>query len=268
MHPRCRSTISAVISEGARVARVRGKSIRVPADMSYGDYKKIYVEKSTRLTLNLPEFNGSQNGQSHSVRSKISTAKDLATNIIRPENPAQLNALFKKFVTAEYFELDSTLDRPLAYSSTYEKVLFNPSDKNWSRYNLAEAVAHETVHLIDFYFGISVTLAPQISRAVDEAKAIIQAKRRHYEELLLGDLGKNMSVSDLVSAITDAEIHGYFAHDKTYWAEMLKRELEIVANLMTIYYTDDAAGREFIWNIPALKKLYEEVKARYVRITE
>ena len=243
--------------------------------MKYVDYKAVYVDKTTTLkvwqgnpNLNLPTIIDGKNGETNFTQSKISTAKDLATNIIRPENPLKLNALFKKFVTAEYFELDSALESPLAYSSTYEKVLFNPNAKDWHRYNLAESAAHEIIHLIDFYFGISITLAPQISRAVDEAKAIILADRRHYEELLLGNLGKNMSVSDLVSAITDAEIHGYIAHDKAYWAGMLKRELEIVANLMTIYYTDNAAGREFIGNIPAIKTLYEEVKANYVRITE
>ena len=50
MHPRCRSTISAVISEGTRVARSKGsRNIRVPADMKYADYKAVYVDKTMTL---------------------------------------------------------------------------------------------------------------------------------------------------------------------------------------------------------------------------
>ena len=49
MHPRCRSTISAVIEGGARTARVKGKSIRVPADMKYSDFKAVYIDKKISL---------------------------------------------------------------------------------------------------------------------------------------------------------------------------------------------------------------------------
>ena len=46
MHPRCRSTISAVLGEktGTRIARNReGKNIQVPADMTYEEYKNAYL---------------------------------------------------------------------------------------------------------------------------------------------------------------------------------------------------------------------------------
>lgn len=49
MHPRCRSTISAVVEGGTRTAKVGGRNIRVPADMSYGDFKKVYVDKTLTL---------------------------------------------------------------------------------------------------------------------------------------------------------------------------------------------------------------------------
>ena len=51
-HPRCRSTISAVLGEktGTRIARnSKGENIKVPAEMKYADYKAVYLEK--RMTL-------------------------------------------------------------------------------------------------------------------------------------------------------------------------------------------------------------------------
>lgn len=53
MHPRCRSTITATFSEslkgGTRTARVGGKSIHVPRDMKYADFKAVYVDKTASL---------------------------------------------------------------------------------------------------------------------------------------------------------------------------------------------------------------------------
>lgn len=49
IHPRCRSTISAITEGGKRIAKVNGKNIKVPAEMKYKDFKAVYLEK--RMTL-------------------------------------------------------------------------------------------------------------------------------------------------------------------------------------------------------------------------
>lgn len=48
MHPRCRSTIAAVLGEkaGTRIARnSKGENIQVPASMNYSEYKRVYLDK-------------------------------------------------------------------------------------------------------------------------------------------------------------------------------------------------------------------------------
>ena len=58
MHPRCRSTISAVVEGSKRVARDKsGKNIKVPAEMKYPDYKKIYLDQ----TMTLQQWKKSRN---------------------------------------------------------------------------------------------------------------------------------------------------------------------------------------------------------------
>ena len=55
MHPRCRSTISAVTEGGTRTAKVKGKSIRVPAEMSYEKWRgslEMYRRKTTDTNYN------------------------------------------------------------------------------------------------------------------------------------------------------------------------------------------------------------------------
>ncbi len=51
MHPRCRCTVVATLGEtaGKRAAKVDGKRIKVPADMTYSEWRKVYIEKSKTL---------------------------------------------------------------------------------------------------------------------------------------------------------------------------------------------------------------------------
>lgn len=52
MHPRCRSTISAIVEgkTGSSIARnSKGENIKVPASMTYPDYKKVYLDKTMTL---------------------------------------------------------------------------------------------------------------------------------------------------------------------------------------------------------------------------
>jgi len=49
MHPRCRSTICAVLGEitAKRTAKnSKGENIQIPADMNYSDYKKVYIDRN------------------------------------------------------------------------------------------------------------------------------------------------------------------------------------------------------------------------------
>ncbi len=47
MHPRCRCTISVVVSGGKRTAKdSSGKNIKVPAEMRYADYKAVYLDRT------------------------------------------------------------------------------------------------------------------------------------------------------------------------------------------------------------------------------
>ena len=60
-HPRCRSTISAVTEGGTRTAEDGGKSIRVPAEMTYAEYKAVYLDKKRQNKTE--NRNGGGNGK-------------------------------------------------------------------------------------------------------------------------------------------------------------------------------------------------------------
>ena len=189
----------------------------------------------------------------------------LAKSVINPKNTSELNNVLTKYVSDDYFKVDPKLDRAITYAYGAEKILYNPNHSMWSYYNQIEAVTHEINHLIDFEYGISIELSSEIYESVEKAKLIIIRDRKHYERLLDGELGENMSVSDLMSAITENELYGDYYHKKEYWEVIGNREREIVANLMTLYYTNHTAGLNFINEIEPLRKLFEAVKAEYVQ---
>ena len=156
----------------------------------------------------------------------------------------------------------------MCYDVSAEKIIYNPKHVNAEFYDKTIALTHEITHLIDYEFGISVSLMNEIYEAAEEARQLIFARRAFYEKMMEGTLGDNMAVSDLISAITDTEIYGAFAHSKEYWNEMGNREREIVAELATIFYLGDKQGQAFIEAFPKMKKLFAEVKMYYERSTQ
>lgn len=183
--------------------------------------------------------------------------------MIKPENPSKLNALLKIYATDEHVIVDNASKIPAYYDLDSGKIVYNPNHAALKYYDLTTVFAHEVMHLIDIENGIAVSLSNAIFTAAEETKRLIFERREHYKQLLNGDLGLNMSVSDLVAAITDSQIHGAFAHNANYWRGLGHTEREIVANLATMYYTDDAEGTDFVASLAPLKTLFEEVKRLY-----
>ena len=198
------------------------------------------------------------------LRSDYLEIKGFAATVIKPNNSAELNGLLSKYVTPNYFLVDRVMNKPIACSMTEGKILYNPQYPYWHRYDTIEAATHEISHLIDLENEISLSLSNEIFDVADEVNKILLSNRKYYENLLAGSLGENMNVSDLVAAITYTELYGNLAHEKDYWIKSLgNREREIVANLMTIYYTNDKIGLDFVNRIIPLNELLEELKKRY-----
>ena len=175
--------------------------------------------------------------------------------------------MLAKYATEEYVVIDTKSRKFMYYEANGGKIFYNLEHPNASFYDVVKSLTHETAHLIDFEFGISVSLHREIFEAVEEARAILFSRRKYYETLLDGALGDNMAVSDLVSAFTDSEIIGAFAHTKEYWSGLGNREREMIAELATIHYLGDKEGLLFIKNFPKVKHLFEEVKIYYERST-
>ena len=89
-----------------------------------------------------------------------------------------------------------------------------------------------------------------------------------YESLfnIDGKLEGNMSLSDIMSAVTDNIVTGAYAHSNDYWSIMGNKEREITAGLLTEYISGNKESLTFIDEIPPLKEIMEGLIRSYESI--
>ena len=223
------------------------------------------IHPRCRCTISYRELTNKPTENSPAPKNPLTVPEiqTLVSTVIKPDNPSKLNALLKIYATDEYVVVDNASKIPAYYDLDSGKIVYNPNHTALKYYNLTTAFTHEVMHLIDIENGIAVSLSNAIFTATEETKRLIFERKEHYEQLLDGDLGLNMSVSDLVAAITGSQIHGAYAHNANYWLGLGHTEREIVANLATIHFMHDAEGTAFIKSLPPLETLFEEVKQHY-----
>ncbi len=119
MHPRCRSTISAIVEGGKRIARDKsGKNIQVPAEMKYPDYKKIYLEQS--MTLEQWEKNRPAKSKDDELKRGEDIIRRLAngekvtpTRLINNENNGKISIVNVK-LTSQQQKIKESEDKAFA----------------------------------------------------------------------------------------------------------------------------------------------------------
>lgn len=249
LHCWCRSCIAPYFGDakGTRAARgVNGKTEQVPADMTYPEWKKSFVAK----TYDVPDVKA-----------------DIYPLMEKKEITPAMQNLFGKYLNTEYIKVDPNLSRvPLTYDPEQEKVVINPEHPNISQYNIAQAMTHELMHLIDNYQGIAVDMAASISDAMKQAADYVMQNKQKYDTLFSGEAAYNMFLSDAFAALTKNKVMGFAGHGLEYWEKISAREKEFIANIMTLYLSNDTEALMIIKEIPGLKELLEELIDAYGKI--
>ena len=180
-------------------------------------------------------------------------------NIIPPKMTPYSEPLITKYIQAENFVLDYGHKIPISYDPESGKFVLNPTHPDIKFYDMEAVLVHEIIHRIDGDYGLSISLATSIDSAVNDSRAFILENKSKYLELFDGEIGYEMCISDIFSAITINEVAGHFKHSTEYWLRIGTTEMEIVANLMAIYLTQKKLSEKIIEGIPPLQKLYREV---------
>ena len=175
--------------------------------------------------------------------------------------------LFSKYLTPENAEIDENLNVPFRYNTDKDKVLINPNHPDFKYYDLSESLTHEIIHMIDIRNNISDKL--NIDNELRRAELYINTNSDEYSNLFNNNrYAKNMTLSDIFSAVTNNKIVGKIGHDTTYWNEDSSRiTKEISANIMSAYLNNNKDTLDVINKINSLKQIKEKVVKKYGKYT-
>ena len=189
--------------------------------------------------------------------------KDIKQVLNNTKLNSNVKRLFNKYLTGNNAKIDNNLNVPMRYSVSDDKIYINPNHPDFKYYDLSESLSHEIIHMIDIRNNISdkLNIDNELRRArlqidIDEDKYIKMLSSSKYED--------NMSVGDILSAITNGKITGNYGHDTNYWLKDNTRiEKELSANIMSAYLTNNKDTLYVIDNIQGLKEIKEKVVKAY-----
>lgn len=254
-HPCCRCTdvphYPDTPAEGrTRIARnAAGKNISVPADMTYEEWKKQFIDDNLQAPV---------------IKDKIiRKAYDEFTSVLA--NTANENKAVSDMImfsdTAVYQE-NADLKVAFAYDMQKDVIMYNSKAPNFELYDLAFVQAHETSHRIDYKKYHSW-------RNTRFQKAIEEASRTVYNNVDLvkqwfSDGGKyeyDMALSDIISALSKAEFNEYLfaGHSAEYWGVDANICMELFANINSIEVLEYDSLKEIKGLFPDLYEAYKEV---------
>lgn len=179
----------------------------------------------------------------------------------------KVKRLFNKYLTQDNIILDNSNKKPMYYDMNQDKMIINPKHIDFSKYNLSESLTHEIIHMIDTRNNISDKL--NIDNELRRAELYININSNKYNKLFNDNkYAKNMTLSDIFSAITNNKVVEKIGHDTSYWMEDNSRVTkEISANIMSAYLNDNKDTLDVINEINSLKQIKEKVVKEYGKYT-
>lgn len=205
-------------------------------------------EEKTEYNLDIPKIN-----------------KDVQPLLKGTKLNSRVKKLFNKYLTEENTEIDNSLDVPMRYNTSKDKILINPSHKNYKYYDLEESLTHEIIHMIDKRKGIVLNHQDFIENQINLANIEIMNQKDKYNNLFMNNSNyeQNMTISDIFSAVTDNKIRGAFYHDSSKWKNHSIKYSEVVSNIITAEITNNQYSLKLIKEIKPLNRIRERLLNEY-----
>lgn len=175
--------------------------------------------------------------------------------------------LIKKYLTTENVIVDENNKLSMFYDIDKDKIIINPKHKDLKDYDLGECLSHEIIHMIDIRNNISDRF--NVDNELRRTELFINTNSDFYQNLFKDDkYAKNMTLSDIFSAITNNKITGKIGHGSKYWNEDPTRiQKEISANIMSAYLNNNKITLNIIDGIEPLKQIKERIIKKYDKYT-
>ena len=206
-------------------------------------------EEKTEYNLDIPKIN-----------------KDIKPLLNNIKLNSKVNKLFNMYLTKDNAIIDNNNAKPMYYSVDEDKIIINPSHKDFDRYDLSEALSHEIIHLIEK--RNKLTDKVDIERDILKAQSEILLDSDKYITMFKDNIyADNMTLSDIFSSLTYDNIAGNIGHDFDYWYNINNIKSELSANIMSAYLNNNTDTLNIIDSINSLKNIKEEVIKKYDKYT-
>ena len=218
---------------------------------SYIIYLPVVKQEITRYNLDIPKI-----------------SKELKQVLDKTKLNNNVKKLFNRYLTAENVVIDENNKKVMYYDKEQDKIIINPNHAEFKHYNLSESLSHEIIHMIDTRNNISDKL--NLGNDIRRAELYINTNSDEYNNMFeQNKYAKNMTLSDIFSAITNNRVVGKIGHDETYWnEEETRRAKEMSANIMSAYLNNNKDTLDVINEINSLKQIKEKVVKEYGKYTK
>ena len=248
-HPLCRCTDTPYYDDTDRTDMTRaardpetGKSYKVPADMTYNEWKKEYlgVESDSVWSTAKRKAKGAL------LNAKVVSFDELPRDISETfrDGLKAADSQVTKLLEAEIGETDFYLTE--SRKSEYIKGI---NAVGISKNADPSTLAHELFHKIDTHYGVTggSTLIGAFEDDFKKIDNIVSALSDQFPDAfeLSYEGHKRLKepyrgVSDIISALTNGEINFGYGHSKKYWSRNDQiRMQEIWAQCGRIYFSND-----------------------------
>lgn len=180
----------------------------------------------------------------------------------------KVKKLFDKYLTDENVIIDENNTKLMYYDLKKDKIVINPKHEDINKYDLPESLTHEITHLIDIRNDISNKL--NIESELRRSELEISTNNEKYNKMFEDDIyAKNMTLSDIFSAVTNNKVVGKIGHNNSYWNDDSSRiAKEISANIMSAYLNNNKITLDILDSIPSLKEIKRKVVKKYDKYTK
>lgn len=260
LHPFCRCTTVPYFKDefsagGQRAARnEKDKVYYIPEDMTYGEWKKAFVDgKKENLTaLKIPEFSGQKMQQSYQ------SFLDMLDHSEGNEGVIQRLRLYGETTD---FVVNTDLDVAFAYNFGEDNIQYNPKSEKFGLYNMNYVQVHELSHrmdILEYHSWENGKFVDAVDICRKKLYTMFEESGDEFSDFL-EKYADNPSVSDIISALSEGEFNEWtsYKHDKKYWKayDGLMVYLEVFANVVSI----DIEGDRTVFS-GLLEELYEAYK--------
>ncbi len=207
-----------------------GTTAKVPPDMTFDKWRQRFVKEDVKSSL--IEIFRSMGDYIHPDGSFDLEAAKADYRKFLQTLPEKNRIYLEQAMAGVEYEQRRLKRSPFGYYDKDDAILYDPTHRDFKRYDFTVAATHELAHRIDHTMFIHSWENEAFSNAIIKARKIMDSNPQKFLDFAKSDTSGFMS--DIFSAICEDDYRFDMYHEKCYWQVPGNKEKEIFANLFSM----------------------------------